>query len=125
LDSRNLETVKSLWRVYEEDGQRAAMEALLELCDERSEFRPYTASGRVLRGPDEMRAFFEESAAAGTTVHASAQQFEEDGETVRVAGSIRVTRSGGGLADAQIRWTYVFHEGRVRVAEYEPLGGRV
>jgi hypothetical protein len=98
------------------------MEALLDLCDENSELRPYSAEGRVLRGPEEVREHYRRVAEEGTTVNATADHFEEDGDTVTVTGSIRINRGGsGGIVDAQIRWLYVFEDGRLRVAEYGPL----
>ena len=123
MGSRNLDKIKHLWRVYEEKGQKAGMDVLLANCDDRSEFRPYTAEGRLLRGPEEFRAFFETATANGTTVNAVAHQFMQDGAKVEVLGSIRVTRGTGGLADAQVRWSYHFDEdGVIRCAEYAPLG---
>ena len=47
--------------------------------------------------------------------------FEEDGDSVIVQGSIRLQRRDGSIADAQLRWTYTFRDGRLAAASSGPL----
>jgi ketosteroid isomerase-like protein len=113
--------VKGLWRVYEEGGHDAGVEAMLASCHEDAEFRFYAAEGRVLHGGDELRAFYEEKRAAGASVAASPHDFREEGDVVEVTGWVRVERESGSLADAQVRWIYTFRDGRIEAVDYGPL----
>jgi ketosteroid isomerase-like protein len=115
--------VKEAFRASEEEGLDAGLEALLSRAHESTEFRPYVAEGRVLRGPDEVRAFFREQAAAGTTLAARPTSFEERGDEVVVTGSLRVLRPAGGFAETQVRWIYRFREGRLDEATWSPTDG--
>jgi hypothetical protein len=121
VDSPNIRTVKELWRVYEEEGHDAGIEALLVSCHEDAEFRFYAAEGRVLHGGDELRDFYREKRAAGASVEASPYEFEEEDDSVVVTGWVRVGRESGSLADAQVRWTYAFSEGKIETVEFGPL----
>jgi ketosteroid isomerase-like protein len=121
MDSHNLSSVRELWRVYEREGHDAGIEALLEMCHDDAEFSFYAMNGKVLRGSDELRAFYRE---ADASVRAAPYSFEEDGDTVVVTGWVRVLRAGGALADAQVRWEYVFREGKVAELHYAPLAAK-
>ena len=121
VDSDNLRIVKDLWEVLERDGLLASLERMLEHSHEDVELRPYMAEGRVLRGVDEIREFMREELAGGATLQASPWSFEEAGDTVIVSGSIRVQRRDASIADAQLRWTYTFRDGRVAAAGSAPL----
>jgi hypothetical protein len=118
--SQDLETVKAVWQVYEREGQEAGMEALIEASDEAVEFRPYGAGDAVLRGAEELRAFYARTANEGAKVEAKAYEFGERDGAVVVEGWVRVTRAGGGLADAQVRWVYTFRDGKITRAVSEP-----
>lgn len=124
MDSQNLTTVKKLWRVLEEDGPSAGIDALLQYCHEDVELVPYAAGGKPLRGAEEVREFYRQSEAAGGSFHASAWDFEEEGDCVYVTGSIRVRRPDGSIADAQLMWSYEFRDGLVARAEFGPLSRR-
>ena len=124
LDSQNLLTVKETWRLLEEDGPSASIEALLQHAHDDVEMRPYAAEGQVLHGAEEIRRFYREHAAQGASFHASAWDFEETGDCVYVTGSIRVRRPDGSIADAQLRWSYEFRDGLVACAKAGPLGAR-
>ena len=113
--------VKTLWRVYEEEGHDAGVDAMLDSCHAGAEFRFYAAGGRVLHGGDELRDFYREQRAAGATVEASPYDFREEGESVVVTGWVRVGRESGSLADAQVRWIYSFRDGLIETVEYGPL----
>ena len=121
MDSENLKTVKRIWAILERDGLEASTEAMLSCCHEDVELAPYAAEGRVLHGADEVWDFLRQSAASGSSFHASAWSFEEQGDDVIVSGTIRVRRRDGSLADAQVRWIYSFCDGRVKHASFAPL----
>ena len=124
MDSQNLTVVKQLWRVLEEDGPLAGVDALLERAHEDVELRPYIAEGQVFRGADQIRDFYERRSASGASFNASAWDFEESGDCVYVTGSIRLRRPDGSIADAQLRWSYEFRDGLVSCAKFGPLSGR-
>lgn len=121
MDSPNLQTVKGFWDVLESDGLLASMELMFEHCHEDVELRPYVGGGRVFRGIEQAREFFRQQQAEGATLHASPWSFEEVGDDVVVSGSIRVQRSDGSIADAQVRWTYTFRDSRVASVSSAPL----
>jgi SnoaL-like protein len=121
LDSPNLEAIKNLWRVYEQDGHDAGVDAMLAISEEDAAFRFYATEGRLLHGADELRAFYREEAASGTSVRAAPYHYSEEGDLITVFGWVRVLREGGSLADAQVRWTYKFRNGKIATVEYGPL----
>jgi hypothetical protein len=121
VDSPNLRIVKEVWEVLEHDGLLASLERMLEHAHDDIELRPYMAEGHVLRGVEEIREFMREELASGATIQASPWSFEEDGDTVVVSGSVRVQRRDASIADAQLRWTYTFRDGRVAAASSAPL----
>jgi ketosteroid isomerase-like protein len=120
LDSSNLESIKTAFRVSVDQGFVAGLEALLAIAHENCEFRPYTAGERVLRGHDEIRAFYREAAEAGTEMKMRPAAFREDGDRVVVDGSMRVVRASGGFSESQISWTYRFRDGRLTEAGWGP-----
>jgi ketosteroid isomerase-like protein len=113
--------VKEFWNVLESEGLLASLEFLREHSHEDAELRPYVGEGRVFHGVGEFREFVREELAAGATLNASPWSFEEVGDDVVVAGSIRVQRTDGSIADAQVRWTFTFRDGRVAAAASAPL----
>jgi ketosteroid isomerase-like protein len=118
MDSHNLSRIRELWRVYEREGQDAGIEALLEICHDDAEFGFYAMNGKILRGGDELRAFYRDTDAS---IRAAPYDFKEEGDKVVVTGWVRVLRPGGALADAQVQWEYVFREGRIAELHYAPL----
>jgi ketosteroid isomerase-like protein len=119
-DSPNLMVVKNAFDALEAGGVEAALELLLSRAHADIEFRPYLAPERVLRGVDEVRDFFREQFAAGTTLTLRTSSIEEDGEEVVVTGSLRVVRPTGGFSESQLRWTYRFRDGLLRDARWGP-----
>jgi ketosteroid isomerase-like protein len=115
-----MRTVKRLWRVYEQEGHDAAVDAMLDVCHDDAEFRLYAAEGRVLHTGD-LRAFYRERRAAGKSVEAAPYNVREEGDTVVATGWVRVSRETGSLADAQVRWIYTFRDGLIEKLEYGPL----
>jgi ketosteroid isomerase-like protein len=119
-DSRNLLVVKEAFEALETEGFEAALERLLTRAHADLEFHPYLADGRVLRGADEVRAFFRDQLAAGTGLKVRPSSFEADGEEVIVNGSLRVARATGGLSESQLSWTYRFRDGLLLEARWGP-----
>ena len=116
-----MQAVKDVWRELERRGLDAATESLLARCHEDVELRPYFAGGRTLRGAHEVRAYFQEREARGARLHASPWSFEEFGDDIVVAGSVRVEGGDGSIADAQVSWTFGFRDGLIGHAQFEPL----
>src|SRR5215217_5375625 len=83
-ESPNLKTIRAAFDVSVQQGFMAGLDALLENAREDCEFRPYIASGEILRGPEEVRAFYRSAASAGTEMRLRATSFHEDGEAVVV-----------------------------------------
>ena len=121
-DSPNVRVVKGAFDVLDEGGLEAAVEHLLKHAHDDVEFSPYVAPGQVLRGPDEVRAFYRGQLAAGTAFVARPSSFEESGDDVVVNGSLRVVRSTGGFAESQISWTCRFRDGRLQMVRGGPRG---
>jgi ketosteroid isomerase-like protein len=113
-DSPNVRLVKDTFDVLSESGLEAAIEHLLSHSHDDVEFAPYMGAGLVLRGPDEVRAFFRGQVESGTVITARPSSIEERGEDIVVNGSLRVLRPTGGFAESQISWTYRFRDGRVQ-----------
>lgn len=123
-DSPNMRAVKEAFRAFTEDGVEAGIEALLRHANDETEFRPYSAAGVVLRGPDEVRAFFHARIAEGQQMTLRPASFEEAGDEVVVNGSLRMVRPGGGFSESQISWIYRFRDGRLAEAGWSPRDGR-
>jgi ketosteroid isomerase-like protein len=113
-DSPNVRLVKDTFDVLSESGLEAAIEHLLSHSHDDVEFAPYMGAGLVLRGPDEVRAFFRGQVESGTVITARPSSIEERGEDIVVNGSLRVLQPTGGFAESQISWTYRFRDGRVQ-----------
>lgn len=116
----NVRAVKEAFRVFSDGGAMAGVEALLLISHQNCRFRPPSAEGRMLEGHDEIRAYFSEALAAGTSVSVRPRIFEENGDEVVVSGSTRVMRPGGSFAERQIRWIYRFRDGLVEEAGWRP-----
>lgn len=71
------------------------------------------------------RAFFREQRNAGGDIRVSAYSFRERGDTIEVAGWVRLIRPGGGMADSQGRWAYRFRDGQIVEADYSPATAAV
>jgi ketosteroid isomerase-like protein len=119
-ESANMRTIKEAFRASVDEGFEAGLDALLRDAREDCEFRPYIASGRVLRGHDEIRRYYAEAIASGTDMKLNPTSFQESGDDVVVQGSIRVARPTGGFSETQISWTYRFRGGRLAAAGWQP-----
>jgi ketosteroid isomerase-like protein len=119
-DSLNVRVVKDTFEVLSEGGMEAAIEHLLTHSHDDVEFAPYVGAGLVLRGRDEVRAFYRGQVESGTVMTARPTSIEECGDEVVVNGSLRVVRATGGFAESQISWTYRFRDGRLQEARGGP-----
>src|SRR5918999_2709320 len=119
-ESPNVRVVKGTFEVLDELGTEAAIEHLLSHSHDDVEFAPYVGAGLVLRGPEEVRAFYRGQIESGTVMTARPSSFEECGDEVVVNGSLRVVRPTGGFAESQLSWTYHFRDGRLQAASGGP-----
>ena len=119
-DSPNVQVVKDTFAVLGESGLEAAIEHLLGHSHDDVEFAPYVGDGVVLRGPEEVRAFYRAQIESGTVLTARPTSIEERGDEVVVNGSLRVQRPAGGFAESQISWTYRFRDGLLHEARWGP-----
>jgi ketosteroid isomerase-like protein len=86
---------------------RASEELLTHSADDVV-FEPLSAQGRVLKGREELRSFWESFEDDGAQIRAGAYSVTEDGDSVVVSGWVRTIRDGR-LADTQSRWVYHFN----------------
>jgi ketosteroid isomerase-like protein len=124
LESPNLQAIKAAFTASVDEGFEAGLEALLRMAHDDCEFRPYIAGGQVIRGHDEIRAYYHEALNSGTEMKMRPTSFQEVGDRVVVKGSMRVGRPSGGFAESQITWTYRFRDGRLAEAGWSPRRGR-
>ena len=122
-ESTNLRNIKAAFDVSVNQGFMAGLEALLAHAREDCEFRPYIASGHIIRGHDAIRAFYRAAMKAGTEMRLRPSSFHQDGDSVIVHGSMRVGRPSGGFSESQISWTYKFRGGLLAEASWSPRGG--
>ena len=108
------------FEALDESGLEAALEHLLSHAHADVQFHPYVATGQVLRGADEVRAFYRGQVEGGKVFLARPSSFEERGDDVVVNGSLRILSSTGGFAESQIRWTYRFRDGRLEAVRGGP-----
>jgi SnoaL-like domain len=118
--SPNVRVLKDAFELLGEGDLEAAVEHLLNHAHADVEICPYVGAGQVLRGPDEVRAFFRGQVEAGTSLVLRLSSLEDCGNEVVVNGSLRVLRSSGGFAESQLSWTYRFRDGRLEGARWGP-----
>ena len=119
-DSPNVRVLKDIFTAHDEGGFEAALEGLLGHAHANFEFTPYVGGGRVLKGADEIRAFYRDQLAAGTELSLRPTSFEAHGNEVVVKGSLRIGRPTGGFAETQMSWTFRFRDGLVEEAHWGP-----
>jgi hypothetical protein len=116
--------VKEVWDTVAECGLEAGFDRLLLDSHQDIEMQPYSAGdGRVLRGAEEIRAFFRDAEDRGVSILLKPRAFNEEDDRVLVAGSIRVTRPDGSFAETMVRWTYAFRDDRLERLFWEPRAG--
>jgi ketosteroid isomerase-like protein len=118
----DLAAVKRVYERIDAEGTLPGIEALVAMCHEDVEFRPYAGQGpssvgggshEVLHGRQEVLDFFRRAAHEGFQTRPRAKTFDLTDESVLVAGSIRVTRPDGSFAETNLRWSYHFRDGLI------------
>lgn len=74
----------------------------------------------ALHGKDEVRRFFRDRVEQGFTFQLRPRRFSTEGDTVAVAGSVRVTRPDGSFAETRVRWSFRFRGGLVESVAWKP-----
>jgi ketosteroid isomerase-like protein len=127
--------LEAIRRAYEMIGRAdvvAGIEELLKVCHEDVEMRAYAARAvaaagvggqELLRGREEIRAFFRDSTESGFAVAIRTRGFDVEGDTVVVRGSIRVARPDGSFAETKLRWRFRFRDGLVDEIDWAPRAG--
>src|SRR4051794_643679 len=103
--------VLGLWEAF----NRGGVGQMLPLVDERTEWLPLSAEGRVLRGREEIAAFFEALAAAGQRLESRPYAVEDHGPCVLVSASLRQAEAGG-FAERTVHYVFTFEADRLRRA---------
>jgi hypothetical protein len=103
--------VLGLWDAF----NRGGVGQMLPLVDERTEWVPLSAEGRVLRGRQEIAAFFEALAAAGQRLEARPYAVEDHGPCVLVSASLRQAEAAG-FAERTVHYVFTFEADRLRRA---------
>jgi anti-sigma B factor antagonist len=108
-DSSPLDTVRELWRRFEQEG----VESALGLVDEDVVYLMQLGGGRILRGSDEVLALFADVERRGIGLEARLDTLEGRGNAVVASGTVRLQRPGG-ADEAHYHWVFHFAEGRLR-----------
>jgi ketosteroid isomerase-like protein len=127
----NLAAIQKVWEVLDASGLLAATEELMKLSHEDVEMRSYLARGlsrpgekdEVIRGREEVLAFFRRTADEGVSMKTRARSFAVEGDSVVVRGSARVVRPDGSFAEAKLSWTYRFRDGLIDEISWQPRAG--
>jgi ketosteroid isomerase-like protein len=106
-------------RLYEAHG-RGDDEAMLALVPKDVVWQPVDGEGVVCRSRAELEAFFARRARSGVRLEASAETFEEVGESVVVSGSARLFDPGGGFREVSVVWIYAFAGDVLRAVQSYP-----
>jgi ketosteroid isomerase-like protein len=109
MDSPRVQLIRRLFELMETESLARASEELLAHCAPDVVFEPHAAQGEVIRGQDELRAFWERFESAGRQMRAGAYSVAEEGNSVVVSGWVRTIKEGR-LADTQTRWVYRFND---------------
>jgi hypothetical protein len=128
----NIAAVERVFERIEGADALAGIEELVSMAHEDLEMNAYAAreapglaaAGELLRGKDEVLAFFRKMKEAGFGIRLRAKGFEAEGDdAVLVRGSIRVARPDGSFAEANVRWRFHFRDGLVDEVGWEPRAG--
>ena len=127
----NLAAIQKVWEIFEASGPMAATEEVMRLSHENVELHSYIARGvappgeaeEVIRGREEILAFFGKTMDDGVSIKARARSFEVEGNNVIVRGSARVVRPDGSFAETKLRWTYRFRDGLIDEISWQPRAG--
>jgi hypothetical protein len=127
-----VDVVKGIYQRTERDGVLAGVKHMLTCCHDDVTLRSYSAhaapsllgdGAELLRGHDEILAFFERAAAGGFESKIRTRGFDVEGDTVVVRGSIRVARPDGSFAETSVRWDYRFSGGLIEEVSWAPRAG--
>jgi len=121
-----------VWELLEAKGTVAATEQLMRISHEDVEFHSYMAQGAarpgdgevgVLRGAEQVMAYYRKADQEGVSVKARAKSFEVDGDSVVVRGSVRVVRPDRSFAETKLLFTYHFRDGLIDEITWQPRAG--
>jgi ketosteroid isomerase-like protein len=128
----NLAAVQNVWRVQESSGTLAAIDELMRLSHEDVELRSYVAHAaaspgnrdvNVMRGSEEIMAFYRTADEEGVSARARAKSFEVEGDSVVVRGTVRVVRPDGSFAESKLRFIYHFRDGLIDEISWQSRAG--
>jgi anti-sigma B factor antagonist len=115
--SSPVDTVRELWRRFEDEG----VEAALGLVDEDVVYLMQLEGGRVLRGTDEVRALFADAERQGLGLEARLEAIEGRGDAVVASGTVMLQRPDG---PTEVRYHWVFHFAGGRLRRLSMYGDR-
>jgi anti-anti-sigma factor len=107
--STPVDTVREVWRRFEQEG----VEAALGLVDEDVVYLMQFEGGRVLRGSEEVLALFAHAEREGVALEARLDALEGRGDAVVASGTVRLQRPDG-TSETQYHSVFHFADGRLR-----------
>jgi ketosteroid isomerase-like protein len=127
----SIASIERVWKLLESEGLGPAIEELMRLSHEDVELHSYVARGaalpgdeaEVLRGVEQVRAYYRNAQQQGVSVKARARSFEADGDSVVVRGSVRVVRPDGSFAETKLLFSYHFRDGLIDEIGWQPRAG--
>jgi hypothetical protein len=128
----NLASIQNVWRLYESSEMLPATEELMRISHDDVEVRSYTAHAAaspgqrdvdVMRGSEEILAFYRKADEDGISIKARARSFELEGDSVVVRGTVRVVRPDGSFAESKLRFSYRFRDGLVDEISWQSRPG--
>jgi ketosteroid isomerase-like protein len=128
----NLAAIQKVWELLDASGPLAAIEELMRISHENVELHSYLARGaarpgeageEVIRGREEVLAFFRRTTDEGISIRARARSFDVEGDTVVVRGSVRVVRADGSFAETKLSYSYHFRDGLIDEITWQPRAG--
>lgn len=123
-----LAAIRRVWDLLATEGVVSAIEQLMSISYPDVEVHSYSARearrpgdepAELLRGTEEVLAFYRGATQAGVSIQARARSFDLEGDAVVVTGSTRVGRGDGSFAETKLRWIFRFRDGRVDLVEFE------
>jgi ketosteroid isomerase-like protein len=128
----NLAAVEKVWALHESTGTLAATEELMRISHDDVEVRSYMARAaaspgdrdvEVLRGAEEVMAFYRKAGDDGVSIRARAKSFELEGDSVVVRATVRVVRPDGSFAESKLRFSYHFRDGLIDEIAWQSSAG--
>jgi ketosteroid isomerase-like protein len=112
MSASDVEVVRSMLLAY----RAGNIDAVIEAADPDIEVRPAVVGGPegiVYRGPEGVRAFFVDIAAAWERFEIEAEEFRDLGDTVLVLGSSSLVARDGMTLDAKTGWVFGMRNGKI------------